>query len=192
MTYVPAVLLDAHVAMIARRRSRCSLARAAGIRVRRVGDVPTSTRDLVRWGETLDRHCQDRPRVHQEPLRAGTLRRDPQGRRHIHAAAASTLAHDGQPVAKSGADDLVLEWMQDVRQGVAGYVTPKVAVGAIVGHRHPGRPSLRAARSHRRRVRAAGYPPARRQLRPPGDRGHLRQHRRNLARSRARAARRPG
>ena len=38
-------------------------------------------------------------------------------------------------------------------------------------------------------VRAAA---ARRHLQPPGNRGHLRRHRRNLARGRARAARRPG
>jgi len=131
---VPAVLLDAHVAMIAHRRSRCSLARAAGIRVGRVGDVPASTRDLVRWGETLaaiartglafTKNLYEQERYEEILKVAGDIR----------AAAASALAHDGQPVAKSGADDLVLEWMQDVRQGVAGYVTPKVAVGAIVGN----------------------------------------------------------
>ena len=120
--------------MIAHRRSRCSLARAAGIRVGRVGDVPASTRDLVRWGETLaaiaktglafTKNLYEQERYEEILKVAGDIR----------AAAASALAHDGQPVAKSGADDLVLEWMQDVRQGVAGYVTPKVAVGAIVGN----------------------------------------------------------
>jgi hypothetical protein len=32
-------------------------------------------------GRDARRHCQDRSRVHQEPLRAGTVRRDPEGRR---------------------------------------------------------------------------------------------------------------
>jgi ADP-ribose pyrophosphatase YjhB (NUDIX family) len=31
-------------------------------------------------------------------------------------------------------DDLVHEWMRSVGDGVAGYVTPKVAVGAVVGN----------------------------------------------------------
>ncbi len=99
-----------------------------------MGDVPASTRDLVRWGETLaaiartglafTKNLYEQERYEEILKVAGDIR----------AAAASALAHDGQPVAKSGADDLVLEWMQDVRQGVAGYVTPKVAVGAIVGN----------------------------------------------------------
>ncbi|EQD54093.1 NUDIX hydrolase, partial [mine drainage metagenome] len=32
------------------------------------------------------------------------------------------------------ADALVTEWMRSVGRGVAGYVTPKVAVGAVVGN----------------------------------------------------------
>jgi ADP-ribose pyrophosphatase YjhB (NUDIX family) len=31
-------------------------------------------------------------------------------------------------------DDLVVEWMKAVGQGVPGYVTPKIAVGAVVGN----------------------------------------------------------
>jgi len=31
-------------------------------------------------------------------------------------------------------DELVAEWMKTVGQGVAGYVTPKVAIGAVVGN----------------------------------------------------------
>ena len=31
-------------------------------------------------------------------------------------------------------DALVTEWMQMVGQGVAGYVTPKAAIGAVVGN----------------------------------------------------------
>jgi ADP-ribose pyrophosphatase YjhB (NUDIX family) len=32
------------------------------------------------------------------------------------------------------APDIVIEWMREVHQGVRGYVTPKIAVGAIVGN----------------------------------------------------------
>src|ERR1039458_8069863 len=105
-----------------------------GIRVGRVGDGPAPTRDLVRWGETLaaiaktglafTKNLYEQERYEEILKVAGDIR----------AAAASALARDGQPVATNEADDLVLEWMGDVRQGVAGYVTPKVAIGAIVGN----------------------------------------------------------
>jgi ADP-ribose pyrophosphatase YjhB (NUDIX family) len=99
-----------------------------------VGDVPASTRDLVRWGETLasiaktglafTKNLYEQERYQEILNVAGDIR----------AAAASALTRDGQPVATSDADDLVLEWMGQVRQGTAGYVTPKVAIGAIVGN----------------------------------------------------------
>ena len=97
-----------------------------------MGDVPAPARDLVRWGETLaaiaktglafTKNLYEQERYEEILKVAGDIR----------AAAASALARDGQPVATNEADDLVLEWMGDVRQGVAGYVTPKVAIGAIV------------------------------------------------------------
>ncbi len=108
--------------------------RAPGGRVGRVGEVPATTRDLVRWGETLaaiaktglafTKNLYEQERYGEILKVAGDIR----------AAAASALAREGQPVATSDPDGLVLEWMGDVRQGVAGYVTPKVAVGAIVGN----------------------------------------------------------
>jgi ADP-ribose pyrophosphatase YjhB (NUDIX family)/ribosomal protein S18 acetylase RimI-like enzyme len=99
-----------------------------------VAELPVSTRDLVRWGETLaavartglafTKNLYEQERYAEILKVAGDVR----------AAAAAALANDGQPVASSDADDLVSEWMEDVRQGVAGYVTPKVAIGAIVGN----------------------------------------------------------
>ena len=99
-----------------------------------MGDEPASTRDLVRWGETLaaiartglafTKNLYEQERYEEVMKVAGDIR----------AAAASALARQGQPVASREAEDLVVEWMEDVRQGVAGYVTPKVAVGAIVGN----------------------------------------------------------
>jgi len=99
-----------------------------------VGDEPASTRDLVRWGETLaaiartglafTESLYERERFEEVLKVAGDIR----------SAAASALARAGQPVATTDADGLVLEWLRDVGHGVAGYVTPKIAVGAIVGN----------------------------------------------------------
>ncbi|MGD0983379.1 MAG: NUDIX hydrolase N-terminal domain-containing protein [Acidimicrobiales bacterium] len=99
-----------------------------------MSDVTASTRDLVRWGETLaaiartglafTKNLYEKERYEEVLKVAGDIR----------AAAASALERAGQPVATREADDLVLEWMEGVRQGVTGYVTPKVAIGAIVGN----------------------------------------------------------
>jgi len=131
---VPTVLLDAHVGHDRAPKVAVSPTRVPSVRVGRVGEVPASTRDLVRWGETLaaiartglafTKNLYEQERYQEVLSVAGDIR----------AAAASALARDGQPVATSAANDLVLEWMGDVRQGTAGYVTPKVAVGAIVGN----------------------------------------------------------
>ncbi len=97
-------------------------------------EQPASTRDLVRWGETLaaiartglafTKNLFDSERYEEILNVAGDVR----------AAAAAALSREGQPVAGTQAGELVLEWMSDVRQGIAGYVTPKLAVGAIVGN----------------------------------------------------------
>lgn len=98
-------------------------------------DVPASTRDLVRWGETLaaiartglafTKNLFDAERYEEILNVAGDIR----------AAAALSLAAEGQPVAEPReAEDLIIEWMRDIREGTRGYVTPKVAVGAIVGN----------------------------------------------------------
>ncbi|MGA3216209.1 MAG: NUDIX hydrolase N-terminal domain-containing protein [Acidimicrobiales bacterium] len=98
-------------------------------------EVPASTRDLVRWGEALaaiartglafTRNLFDSERYEEVLNVAGDIR----------AAAALSLARSGQPVAEpADAEDFVIEWMRDIREGTRGYVTPKVAVGAIVGN----------------------------------------------------------
>lgn len=94
-----------------------------------------STRDLVRWGEALaaiartglafTKNLFDAERYEEILNVAGDIR----------AAAALSLAEQGQPVAnQTDAEDFILEWMRDIREGTRGYVTPKVAVGAIVGN----------------------------------------------------------
>jgi ADP-ribose pyrophosphatase YjhB (NUDIX family) len=89
----------------------------------------------VRWGEALaaiartglafTRNLFDSERYEEVLNVAGDIR----------AAAALSLIRAGQPVAEpNDAEDFVLEWMRDIREGTRGYVTPKVAVGAIVGN----------------------------------------------------------
>jgi ADP-ribose pyrophosphatase YjhB (NUDIX family) len=98
-----------------------------------VSDEPASTRDLIRWGETLSAIARtgigfteslyERERFEEVLKVAGEIR----------AAGSEAMARNGQPVATSDAEGLVLEWLSDIKRGVPGYVTPKLAVGAIVG-----------------------------------------------------------
>lgn len=99
-----------------------------------MGDEAVSTRDLVRWGETLSAIARtglgfteslyEQERFEEVLKVAGDIR----------AAAAVALDREGQPAADLDANGLVHEWLRDVGHGVAGYVTPKIAVGAIVGN----------------------------------------------------------
>jgi ADP-ribose pyrophosphatase YjhB (NUDIX family) len=105
-----------------------------GVRLRLVDEPAVSTRDLVRWAETLaaiartglafTKNLFDSERYEELLNVAGDIR----------AVAATALSSEGQPVATREPAELVLEWMRDVRQGIPGYVTPKLAVGAIVGN----------------------------------------------------------
>src|SRR5579884_3781892 len=52
----------------------------------------------------------------------------------IRVAAASRLEEALPGGPHGGADEVVEEWLKSVGAGVAGYVTPKVAVGAVVGN----------------------------------------------------------
>jgi ADP-ribose pyrophosphatase YjhB (NUDIX family) len=91
-------------------------------------DRPVSERQLLRWSESLaaiartglgfTESLYERERF-EEVLRVAA---------DISVAAAS--GSDGV----EDADHLVEEWMRAVGQGVPGYVTPKVAVGAAVGN----------------------------------------------------------
>lgn len=85
---------------------------------------PVAASDLLRWAETLagiartglgfTQSLYERERF-EEVLKVAA---------DIRAAA----------VEEAGADALFEEWISTVGEGVAGYVTPKVAVGAIVGN----------------------------------------------------------
>lgn len=86
--------------------------------------APVPVSDLVRWSETLSAvartalgftdNVYERERF-EEVLKVAA---------EMRAAAGHELA----------GEELVEEWMRSVGDGVAGYVTPKVAVGAVVGN----------------------------------------------------------
>jgi ADP-ribose pyrophosphatase YjhB (NUDIX family) len=88
-------------------------------------EAPATRQDLLRWAEALagiartglgfTENLYERERFQEVLAVAGDLR---------VAAGAGDIDHA----------DLVDEWMRSVGEGVAGYQTPKVAVGAIVGN----------------------------------------------------------
>jgi ADP-ribose pyrophosphatase YjhB (NUDIX family) len=86
------------------------------------------TRDLVRWSETLaaiartglgfTQSLYERERF-EEVLKV--------------AADIKTAADDALEIRRE-TDHFVQEWLESVGEGVPGYVTPKVAVGCVVGN----------------------------------------------------------
>ena len=95
---------------------------------------PVSTRDLLRWSESLaavartglgfTESLYERERFEEILKIAAEIRA-------TAAVGLSDPARDADPV---DADGFVHEWLGSIGQGVAGYVTPKVAVGAVVGN----------------------------------------------------------
>jgi ADP-ribose pyrophosphatase YjhB (NUDIX family) len=92
---------------------------------------PVSTLDLLRWSEALagiartglgfTESLYERERF-EEILRVAA---------DISAAASADREGSG---TEAEADELVQEWLGAVGEGVPGYVTPKLAVGAAVGN----------------------------------------------------------
>ncbi|MFM7489274.1 MAG: NUDIX hydrolase N-terminal domain-containing protein [Actinomycetota bacterium] len=91
--------------------------------------MPTDfTRDLVRWSETLagiartgmgfTQNLYERERYEEV----------------LHVAADIKAAADEALEVRREQDHFVQEWMESIGEGVPGYVTPKVAIGAIVGN----------------------------------------------------------
>jgi ADP-ribose pyrophosphatase YjhB (NUDIX family) len=88
-------------------------------------------RDLARWSETLSaiartglgftQSLYERERFEEVLRVAADIR-----------AAASELEDDA--AFERETDHFVQEWLESIGEGVPGYVTPKVAVGAIVGN----------------------------------------------------------
>jgi ADP-ribose pyrophosphatase YjhB (NUDIX family) len=90
-------------------------------------ELPASAIDLVRWSETLagiartglgfTQSLYERERFEEVLKVAADIRTAAEVEAEVEDAAA-----------------LVEEWLSTVGEGVAGYVTPKVAVGAVVGN----------------------------------------------------------
>jgi ADP-ribose pyrophosphatase YjhB (NUDIX family) len=89
-----------------------------------MGDQPPTNHDLVRWSEALagiartglgfTENLYERERFEE-----------------VLAVAADMRVASG---SNFDAETLVHEWMRSVGHGVAGYQTPKIAVGAVVGN----------------------------------------------------------
>ena len=85
-------------------------------------------RDLVRWSETLagiartgmgfTQNLYERERYEEV----------------LHVAADIKAAADEALEVRREQDHFVQEWMESIGEGIPGYVTPKVAIGAIVGN----------------------------------------------------------
>ncbi len=85
------------------------------------------TRDLLRWSETLAAVARTGLGFTQ------SLYERERFEEVLHVAAdIKAAAHEALEVRREQ-DHFVQEWMESVGEGVPGYVTPKVAVGAIVG-----------------------------------------------------------
>jgi len=96
-----------------------------------VGDFEVEPRDLARWSEALaaiartglgfSDNLYERERYEEVLHVAADIK-----------AAAMALAEDVE--VRRETDHFVQEWLDNVGEGVPGYVTPKVAIGAIVGN----------------------------------------------------------
>ncbi len=90
-----------------------------------MADRDVTNRDMLRWAEALagiartgmgfTENVYERERFEEVLAVAADIR---------HAAEADSL----EP------EELIAEWMSSVGEGIAGYQTPKVAVGAVVGN----------------------------------------------------------
>ena len=89
---------------------------------------PDFTRDLVRWSETLSAIARTGLGFTQ------SLYEKERFEEILHVAADIKAAADEALAVRREQDHFVQEWLESVGEGVPGYVTPKVAVGVIVGN----------------------------------------------------------
>jgi ADP-ribose pyrophosphatase YjhB (NUDIX family) len=86
------------------------------------------TRDLLRWSDALAGIARTGMGFTQ------SLYERERYEEVLHVAADIRAAADEELAVRREQDHLVQEWIGSVGEGVPGYVTPKVAVGAIVGN----------------------------------------------------------
>lgn len=86
------------------------------------------TRDLARWSETLAAIARTGLAFTQNVYERERFEEI------LHVAADIRAAADEALEVRRERDHFVQEWLESVGEGVPGYVTPKVAVGAVVGN----------------------------------------------------------
>jgi len=86
------------------------------------------TKDLIRWSETLAAIARTGMGFTQ------SLYEKERYEEVLKVAADIKIAADDALEVRREQDHFVQEWMENIGEGVPGYVTPKVAVGAIVGN----------------------------------------------------------
>jgi len=86
------------------------------------------TRDLVRWSEALSAIARTGLGFTQ------SLYEKERFEEVLHVAADIKSAANEALEVRREQDHVVQEWMESIGEGVPGYVTPKVAIGAIVGN----------------------------------------------------------
>ncbi|MCU1364451.1 MAG: putative hydrolase [Ilumatobacteraceae bacterium] len=86
------------------------------------------TKDLVRWSEALAGIARTGLGFTQ------SLYEQERFEEVLHVAADIKAAADDALEVRREQDHFVQEWMDTVGEGVPGYVTPKVAIGAVVGN----------------------------------------------------------
>lgn len=89
-----------------------------------VGDAPLTEVELIRWAQALSG-------IARTGLGFTTSQYERERFEEVLAVAADILAASTRSHDPS---DVVDEWMRIVGDGISGYVTPKVAVGAVVGN----------------------------------------------------------
>jgi ADP-ribose pyrophosphatase YjhB (NUDIX family) len=89
---------------------------------------PDFTRDLVRWSEALAGIARTGLGFTQ------SLYERERFEEVLHVAADIKAAADDALEVRREQNHFVQEWLESVGEGVPGYVTPKVAIGAIVGN----------------------------------------------------------
>jgi ADP-ribose pyrophosphatase YjhB (NUDIX family) len=86
------------------------------------------TRDLVRWAETLAGIARTGLGFTQ------SLYERERFEEVLHVAADIAAAADDALEVRREQEHFIQEWMDSIGEGVPGYVTPKVAIGAVVGN----------------------------------------------------------
>ena len=86
------------------------------------------TRDLLRWSEALAAIARTGMGFTQ------SLYERERFEEVLHVAADIKVAANEALEVRREQDHFVQEWLESVGEGIPGYVTPKVAVGAIVGN----------------------------------------------------------